>query len=766
MKRIISIIFTLFLIINSVYSQSVGVVLSGGGAKGIAHIGVLQALEENGIPIDYISGTSMGAIVGGFYAMGYSPKEILELIKSKDFTNWMNGTVEDRYIDYFRIPDPTPEILSTSISLSDTSFTTGKMLPTSLMNPVQMNFAFLQLCSQATAQCGGDFNKLFIPYRSVASDVNERKQYVFRNGDVGDAIRASMTFPFVFKAIKVNGHLLYDGGIYNNYPADVMINDFNPDKLIGCVVVAHHEKTPQDYDMVAQLQNMIVQPSKYNIPENKGVQLDLDLSGVSLLEFYKADSVYMVGYEGAMAKMDSIKKVIKRRVDPLAVQLRRYNFKSQAPILKFSGIEVHGVTDDQKEYILKVLRHSDKRFYTLEEIKIGYFKLLADKKITEIIPHAIYDKESDTFRLILDVEMENSISISIGANLSSTISNQLYFGAGYQVLDKFHQRYNAEAYIGKVLNAISLNSVFYFTGQTPQYLSTELSNLNYNFFQGEKLFYKDDRPAFIMQHEYFLKFRYGIPALKNGKLEFGLGGGILSDRYMQTKLESFTEKSFDKSLYSLFNGSIRFEQNNLNAKQYPVSGRRNYLTSQFISGDENFQYPDSVGQVSKVDKHLSWIQLSGGFENYHEIKENFILGTKGEAVFNNKRALDNYTASILQAPAFTPTLHSKAIFNEAYRSNQYAAFGVIPIYKLENSLWLRTELYGFLPLSTMKRGSDQNVVISHSFSNAQYIAEASLVYELPFTTLSLFINNYSYPKGDWNIGINLGYLIFRKKFIE
>ena len=94
------------LLAGSLSAQQVGLVLSGGGAKGIAHIGMLQALEENGIPVDYVAGTSIGAIVSGLYAMGYSPADMMALIKSPNFINWMNGTVEQEYINYFRQSSP------------------------------------------------------------------------------------------------------------------------------------------------------------------------------------------------------------------------------------------------------------------------------------------------------------------------------------------------------------------------------------------------------------------------------------------------------------------------------------------------------------------------------------------------------------------------------------------------------------------------------------------------------------------------------------
>jgi Predicted esterase of the alpha-beta hydrolase superfamily len=159
MKQLYSLLISFCLIIPSLNAQKVGLVLSGGGAKGVAHIGVIQALEENGIPIDYIAGTSIGAVVGGLYAMGYSPADMLTLIKSKEFSNWMNGKVENEYVDFFRKPDPTPDFLRASISLKDSTFNTSKILPNSLMNPIQMNLAFLQLCTQVTAQCKGDFQQ-------------------------------------------------------------------------------------------------------------------------------------------------------------------------------------------------------------------------------------------------------------------------------------------------------------------------------------------------------------------------------------------------------------------------------------------------------------------------------------------------------------------------------------------------------------------------------------------------------------------------------
>lgn len=759
--------FLLFfcLLAPTLTAQRVGLVLSGGGAKGIAHIGMLQALEDNGIPIDYVAGTSIGAIVSGFYAMGYAPSDMMGLIKSPVFTNWMNGTIEEEYVNYFRQSAPTPEILSTDISLRDTVLKPGKILPTSLMNPVQMNYAYLELTAQYTALCRGDFNRLFVPFRSVAADVYARKPYVFRKGDLGDAIRTSMTFPFVFKAIKVNDRLLYDGGIYNNYPVDVMEKDFDPEVILGSVVVDINEK-PDDYDMVAQLQTMIIQPSHYDVPADKGIQLTFNLKGVSLLDFHKADSLFRIGYDGTMAVMDSIKRMVHRRVSPFDLSLRRYQFRSHLPVLRFREIIINGTTETERQYLLKVLNQSGDAYFTLEDFKVGYFKLVADKKIKEILPHAVYNPEDESFTLMLDVEMNHSIRLAVGANLSSSTSNQVYLGLGFNVLDQYSQEYTLDTYMGKVYNALRAKAVIFSSDDVPKSFSAEFSSLNFNFFQGEKLFYNDDRPAFIKQRENFIRFRFAMPTRNNGKMEMGLSTGILRDEYMQSKLETVSNNRFDRSLYYLLNGTVRYDFNNLNAKQYPTSGQRNYLGVQLLTGMESVLRPDSITYLTKQNRNLTYAQFSAGFERYLTFGKSGILGLMGSTVINNKRPLDNYTASVIQAPGFTPTLHSKTAFNEAYRSNQYLALGLLPIWSLQPNLYLRTEWYGFFPWTIYERSANQKAVPVHKWSNIQYIAEASLVYSLPFASLSVFVNNYSYPKGNWNAGVNLGYLLFGSRFHE
>ncbi|MCX6308763.1 MAG: hypothetical protein NTY32_08045, partial [Bacteroidia bacterium] len=483
--------------------------------------------------------------------------------------------------------------------------------------------------------------------------------------------------------------------------------------------------------------------------------------------FNQVDTAYKIGYDGAMIYMDSIKKMISRRTDPFALNLKRNYFKCQAPALRFRQIQINGVTDVQRDFILNVLKEDGTNYFTLEDFKIGYFKLLENSMIKEIIPHAFYQEDDQSFKLVLDVEMDNNINIAIGANLSSSVSNQLFMGVNYQVINDYSQIYTAETYMGKFLNAFNVTSRFNFSSKKiPQFLAIQFSTQYYSYFQDQKLFYLSDLPAFVNQLETFLKFRYGFPLHNNGKMELSLGGAYMVDNYSQNKFSGTTSDVFDKSVYGFGSFTMHFEQNTLNIKQYPVSGFRRYATAQFISGIESYNYGDTLGHAVKKDVPLNYVQLSGGLENYRSLSSHFIVGLKGEFLFNNKRTLDNYTSSIIQAPGFTPTPHSMTNFNEAFRSNQFLGIGVLPIWNIHPSLYLRGELYGFFPLQTLYDGNHAQALTETSWSHVQSLTEVALVYNLPVTNVSLYLNRYSFPKGNWNFGLNLGFLIFPKRFIE
>ena len=386
MRKFLLLFIALCLFLSDAHSQKVGLVLSGGGAKGLTHIGIIRALEENNIPIDYITGTSMGAIIGSLYSMGYSPDEMEELIKSEEFKRWYTGEVQEKYVYNFKKDLPTPDFFNIRFSFKDSlrNFK-PQFLPTHVVNPIQMNLVFVDLYARATAACDNNFDNLFVPFRCIASDVYNKKQLVMKDGDLGDAVRASMSFPFMFKPIEIDSILAYDGGIYNNFPTDVMREDFHPDIIIGSVVSANPTK-PKENDLMSQIENMVMQKTDYSMPDSMGILLTFKYDNVNLMDFQRIDELHNIGYNRTMSMMDSIKSRVKRRVNADNIRLRRLVFRSNFPELRFKNIYIDGANSQQQAYIKKEFHKSDNKVFSYEDCKEGYFRLCPFLKILKWEP--------------------------------------------------------------------------------------------------------------------------------------------------------------------------------------------------------------------------------------------------------------------------------------------------------------------------------------------------------------------------------------------
>ncbi|MDR3251384.1 MAG: patatin-like phospholipase family protein [Tannerella sp.] len=748
-------------------AQKVGLVLSGGGARGAAHIGVIKALEENNIPIDYITGTSIGAIVGSLYAMGYTPDEMLELILSDEFAYWQTGAVDNEYIYYFKQPEDMPDFMHFSLNLRDSARIDG-LLPGSVVNPVQMNQAFLELYAPVTAKAAWNFDNLFVPFRCTGSDIYSKKLIIFKNGDLGEAVRTSMTFPFVFKPLWRDGVPLFDGGIYDNFPIKAMKDDFHPDFIFGSAVRGGGLKPSNN--PVNQIEMMIMQKTDYFIPEDEGMLVQMRLPDVFLLDFYKARETMQTGYDRTIAVIDSIKMKVGREVPLSDVMKRRKAFKESLPPLKFSNIYVTGVNEAQRLYIISQLKQNVGDEFTMDDFRKAYFNMLAYSKIKEIIPKAIYNWENRNFDLYLDVKIREEMKISIGGNISSGQANQLYLGLDYRSLGETAADYSLNFQVGNSHSGASIDGRYYLLAGKLGYLGVKLTYSNKNYSQSQSLFYEDAVPAFIKKTERFVRLRYTFPVLKRSKIEVFTGLGTLTDFYYQTAI--LTNTDFDASRYNLFNAGVKFERNSLNFKQYPTEGRHQLLMGQYVSGNEYFRGGNNKNyQLEQSDK---WFHLKGLWSHYPSGKHRFKLGFTLEAVFDNRDFSSNYTATVLQASAFTPTPHSKIAFNEAFRANSYIAGGVVPVIKLNDMFHIRLEGYGFIPVQRIYKenvaneGSAARYIAGYDgyFRSYRFMTETALVWQMQFVSVGLFANYYSYPKDNFNFGLNIGYLIFGSGFFD
>ena len=290
-------------------SQSVGLVLSGGGAKGLYHIGVIRALEEHGIPIDCIAGTSIGAIVAALYAAGYSPDEMENIVLSGQPEKWVSGRIDDKYYYYYRDRDRMHGMLNIMLSTDrDMKLNSGRKrlnIPRSMINTSQIDMALLQLFKPASVACRGDFDKLMVPFRCMATDVNRHRAVELKSGDLALAVRASMAIPVVFPPVEIDSMILCDGGLYDNFPWRTLDNAFHPDIILGARCGKDDEPIDENVSVIDQAMTLATMPTDYDMPEDRSLMIKRAVD-ISTLDFSQGRYVIDLGYADAKQMMPRI----------------------------------------------------------------------------------------------------------------------------------------------------------------------------------------------------------------------------------------------------------------------------------------------------------------------------------------------------------------------------------------------------------------------------------------------------------------------------
>ncbi len=771
-------------------SGGVALVMSGGAAKGITHIGVIQALEENNIPIDYVAGTSMGAIVASLYAIGFTVDEMKAILLSKEFDQWQTGDIapEDRY--FYRQGEQTPALVNFSarlgtrmhwdkktqsdINLHDVdqhqprSFIPN-LLPTSVRNPRMARLGMIGLYGPPNAVAGGDFNKLMVPFRAVASDVNNQKAVVLRDGDLGDAVRASMSYPFLFSPVTIDGTPLYDGGIFDNFPVDVAQRDFRPGYIIGSNVSKNPEKAT-DQDPFALLSNMIIRETDYSVPEQKGILFNFSWEKINSWDFNQVEPLVKLGYDSTMAHIEEIKRAVKKRRTPEEVALRRDMFKSQMPELVFSHLDITGLNEDQETYLHSFFHRDQDAPISYEEFREGYFQLLSDEAISEVIPHVTYDKKSQEYTLHVQVRTRDQLRLSLGGNITTASPLQAYVRFQYQDLFRFPVTAWFDAQIGNTYNAASLGTRVDFNPRF--YLKAKIVTQQFDYMSDARFYYFAQHTLHFRQRETYMKISTGFPITQKASISVGVGSAYMHDYYSQSKAAAMRDSIQDDSEYTLLNTFLRFEGNTLDHQMYPTTGQRWYFTAQLPFG---WQTSHSVTYPwTEVDAKFDWWgELRGHWDGYFRLAKYFSLGAEVEAVYSHRPLLSNYTATQLQMPHFAPTLHSKLVFNSAFSANQYVAAGLKPIFMITDNWQIRLEAYGFAPMRRVNWiHTEENYNKPYYekqwfdvFHTGAILVESAMVYTFPRGAASVFTNWYSTPWKNWNVGVNVGILLFKERFL-
>jgi len=761
MNKCKGVIFVVFLLIYAEFSlgQKVGLVLSGGGSKGMAHIGVIKALEENGIPIDYITGTSIGAIIGGLYAAGYSPDDMEKIFLSEEFHYWISEKIDPKYFYFFKNEIPNASWIDLRFNYKSSI---KPKLPTNLVSPFQMDFTFMEIFSGTNSITKKNFDSLFVPFRCLAADIYQNKPIVLKSGDLGRAIRASMTFPFYFKPIQIDSIILFDGGMYNNFPTDVMYDEFFPDIIIGSKVAGNYPKPDAD-DIVSLLQNMLMEKSEYSVICDNGVLITPNVKKVNVIDFSYTREFIDSGYAETLRNIDRIRLFVNDTVSLEKIKFKRDAFNNRKLPLKVNQVKIEGLNESQKKYVTKLLLSKPQS--ELKDIKKEYFKLLTDDKIESITPLLLYDEEKQNYNLLLNIKKDKNFVADFGGNVSSSPINEAFVQLQYKHLDQIAMSVIFNTYIGKFYSSALAKFRFDFPTRIPFFAESGFVIHQWDFFKTKTYFFEDKTPSYLIQNEKYYNIAFGLPIRNKAKMVFKYSNENSSSEYYQNNI--FTRQ--DTSDLTQFKGrtlGFLIEHNTLNKKQYSNSGSRFLLNVNYVVGKEEFNPGSKSLFIKYTEKNHNWIEARLNYLNYFSKNSFYTPGILIEAFLSNQKLFSNYTASVLSFPQFTPIPESNTLFYPIYRANKYGAFGFLNVFKLLKNLDLRLEGYVFQPYQALILNARNEQIFANKFVKRYYIASSSAVFHSPVGPISLSFNYYKDTEQPLSFIFNIGYIIFNPKSKE
>jgi len=743
-------------------AQSIGLVFSGGGVRGLAHIGVLKALEENNIPIDYITGTSSGALVGSLYAAGLSPMQIEKMVTSTNFIKTVSGKFSKENIYYFKTNPLDASWISIKL-LVDSLLRT--QLPSNVVNPAEIDFGLMQNMASAIAVANYNFDSLLVPFRCVSADITAKKQIIFNQGDLALAVRASIAFPFYYAPVLIGDNILYDGGIYNNFPVDIMLKDFNPDVIIG-ISSSGLPEIPNEGNFLSQLKTMITHTTNYTLTRPQDFLIEPNIKEIGSLSFESINIRNAIdsGYAATIRNMPALKQAIKRESNTIELKNRRNKFQEPNLSITIDKLYVYGVNEKQATYIRKILNPKN-QCINLTQFKKNWFKLVADDNQRYLFPRLIFNEESGNYDLHLDVKKNKGVFLDVGGNISSRPTNTGFIGIQHNIWNKNSLRINANTYFGKFYNSGQVRFRFDLPGTLPFYIEPSATVNKFDYYKSSNAFSEDVKPSFLVQYDRNYSLTLGCPIRNKGKIMVGSNWFRLKDSYYLTR--DFTESdTTDETTFEGLSVNLKFERNTLNRKLYANQGSLFELQLRYVNGIEKTT-PGNKGLLKTyADQNHEWFAFNLKYDNYFKQIGRYRLGVYSEISLSSQDLFSNYIACISEAPSFLPLQDMQTQFLEYYHAHSFIGIGLKNIIQINSNLDVRLEGHLFQPYQEILIDNNYKAKYGDPFSKRYLVGTINPVYYSPIGPISLSLNYYY--KRDQPIALlfHIGYIIFNKKALQ
>ena len=482
----------------------VGLVLSGGGAKGFAHIAVLKTLEEAGVRVDYIGGTSMGAIIGALYASGYSANQLDSIVKSVDFEKILSDQIPRKSKPFYEKESGEKYALSLPIIYNKVG------IPKALSEGQNV----LNLLTKLTQHVGNitDFNDLPIPFVCIATNLETGKQEILNKGFLPEAVKASGSFPTLLAPVEIDGKLLTDGGIVNNFPVDEVKN-MGADIIIG-VDIQSGLSEKEDLSSALRILNQIVGFQMYKTLESKYEKVDVlikpDLKNYNVVSFDKLNEIMEEGKIASQEKIEEIKAIAHQQIPKEKIKIE----SSEEKLYHIKNITIQGNLNYTRAYILGKLNLKKQDSTSYNRLVESINNLFATGNF-ENIQYKLLDN-TDSKTLSLKVK-ENRISnfLQLGAHFDDLYKTGILINTTAKHIFNKNDVVSADLILGDNirynLNYFIDNGFYTSFGIKSRYNSFN-SNLNFEEADVNKinLVYEDFTNEIYFQTVFSRKFAIGV----------------------------------------------------------------------------------------------------------------------------------------------------------------------------------------------------------------------------------------------------------------
>ena len=626
----------------------IGLVLSGGAARGLAHIGVLKALEEQGIHVDAIAGTSMGAVIGGLYAAGYKVDEIERIAKEMDWQQVLSDQPPRKDVPFRRKQDDRDFLIKQQLSFRDDG-TLG--LPIGVIQGQNLSMLLESLLVHTSET--RDFDKLAIPFRAVATDIVTGEKVVFSKGHLPRAIRASMSIPAVFAPVDVDGRLLVDGGMVDNIPIDVA-RSMGVDRVIAVDIGTPLLKRKELTTVVDVLNQSTTLMTRNNSEAqlatltSKDILVEPPLAAYTGADFGSVNELIDAGYRATQALSSRLVSLRRPPVDDTDIALSIARQPGQRnPIITEVRIENDSKVSDSviRHYVrqslgepldLEKLKDDMGTIYGLDYFDQVEYRIVRQKKKGEddnaLVIHALGKRSgTDFLRLGLNLsdDMEGDSAFNIGASYRINGINKL----GAEWLTRLQVGDKQELYT-EFYQPLDVGSRYFFA----PYLSADAQNIEA---------VQDNNPiAEYRRERYGYGFNVGRQINNNGEIRFGIG-----QRWGKTKVHignsNLPTDTFSEGFYEL-----KYSFDTMDNVDFPNEGEdisvtlRQFDTS--LGSDERYQQMEF-----KLDKALTFGQDTVVLGGYYGRTFNDIDTVTSSYLLGGARQLSGYRQDALSGQNYT-----------------------------------------------------------------------------------------------------------------